>query len=175
MPCHKVHICTRMFINYNTPLTNCSTAISKSSVATPSPPRCSTGDKGFLTTSMVLVPTTYRHSSMLTELDIEVHIYLMQNATHILRSRIREHHELDVGRSFVVVQFILRRAIGDETIPPRQLQSPDHAPAPAHVPTCHLDRRACAPYSAARKSCRRSASHRPSRSVLSVAPALAPS
>lgn len=108
---------TNMGIMYQrTPFTNWSRASSNSSFATPSPFGCSTGDKGFLTT-IEAVSTGWNHIEIaLTELDIEIHVYLVQNVAHVRCLGVGEHHELDVGGRLVVVQLILGRPVRYEAI-----------------------------------------------------------
>lgn len=41
---------------------------------------------------------------------------MLQRNTHVWTLEVRQHDELDVGRGFVVVELVLARAVGNETI-----------------------------------------------------------
>ena len=117
---------------HSTPLTmNCSKPNSNSSQFTPTPPGCSTGDSGFLTTttkrsaphSSLQPPASSSHSaepilpnSKLTILNIKAHINLMQDDPQIIRLRIRHHHELQTRRRLVIMQFVVARPVADEVV-----------------------------------------------------------
>jgi len=94
-----------------TPFTNWSSASSKSSFATPSPPGCSAGDSGFFTTAYIINITPLRNQVRLTEFHIEVNIYLVQDVPHVGAWCVGKHHEFDAGGSFVVMQFVLTGAV----------------------------------------------------------------
>lgn len=102
--------------------TNCSNDSSNSSLLTPTPPGCSTGDNGFLTTN-------FRDSSQRgcaievgvhwvsrTVFNKQIDVDLLQGDTHAGTFEIRQHDKLDIGRSFIVVQLVLVGGVGDEAI-----------------------------------------------------------
>ena len=102
--------------------TNCSNDSSNSSLLTPTPPGCSTGDNGFLTTN-------FRDSGQrdcATEFEVhrvsrtvfykQIDVDLLKGNAHAGTLEIRQHDKLDIGRSFVVVQLVLIGGVGDEAI-----------------------------------------------------------
>jgi hypothetical protein len=56
------------------------------------------------------------------KLDVDVDVYLLQRQPHGSRLGVCEHDELDVGRGLVVVQLVLRGAVGQETATDQSLQ-----------------------------------------------------
>jgi hypothetical protein len=58
-----------------------------------------------------------RHRDKLTVFDKEIDIDLLQRYPHARGLVIRKHDKLDIGRRLIEMQFVLRRAVGDETEP----------------------------------------------------------
>lgn len=48
-------------------------------------------------------------------LDIAIHVYLLKSYPHGAGLGVCKHDELDTGGCFVVVQLVLRGAVGQET------------------------------------------------------------
>jgi hypothetical protein len=98
-------------MNYKTPFTNWSNANSNNSFATPSPPGCSTGESGFLTTEGILSCDLRYKTVGFTKFNIEVYIYLMQNAPHIGCLGISQHDKFYISCCLVVMKLILSRSV----------------------------------------------------------------
>lgn len=87
--------------------TNCSNDSSKSSLFTPTPPGCSTGDSGFLTTNirdcMSVMRQPCASGVSRTVFHKQIDVDLLQGDAHARTLQVCQHDKLDVGRCFVVV------------------------------------------------------------------------
>lgn len=108
------------------PLINWSSPSSNNSFRTPSPPLCSTGARGFLTTTTTrqrqhaakdaVQPTPLWRFSAHTIFDPKIDIDLVQDIAHAHGGGVCQHDKPQVGRCLVVVHTVLAGAVADEGI-----------------------------------------------------------
>jgi hypothetical protein len=134
-PCRRTQDSTRVWITELDRLstgrtrhhhtTNNSNDSSKSSLLTPTPPGCSTGESGFLTTwremdgvsivhSFYSRPTFGLFNLPPTVFHIEIDINLLQGDSHARGLCIGEHDKLDIGWRFKVVQLVLASSVANK-------------------------------------------------------------
>lgn len=110
---------------------NCSNPNSNNWQFTPSPPGCSTGESGFLTTiSAHQQPRpdssrTGRRERQHTKLDVKAHVDLMQDNPQTIRLRVGHHDKLQTRGRLVIVQFVVPGPVGDEIVL-RSSELPNH-------------------------------------------------